>query len=466
VKKGMLGSIAALVTGAGLAFGQSSPSAERGTVQPTVPPGATVPGKLALAGDSPADSGKHAPAIVTAPEADGMPMPGQPLWMPASVRQASTDDYDSAEYGPGPCPYRVWVNADFLLWWTKPGLPTAPLATTGPDQSLGIIGQPGVTVAIGNKETDYSDHIGGKVTAGFWLDKGGHVGIELSGFILEENNAKTSAASDPNGIPLLARSQINSLTGQESSSLVSLTGALSGNIDVTSSSQLWGAETNFIGSVFRGKHITADMIIGFRYLGLQEDLQINSSTNVISPVGVVAFNGSTVGAGNTLQIVDRFETTNHFYGGQIGGHVNFHAKKLFLDLEGKLGVGNTHESVTASGSTTLIGGGNSATLPGGIFAVGSNSSPVTRDEFTLVPQASAKFGMHITQHLTAFVGYDFLYWFDVARPAGQINRVVSPTQVPSNLAYGQTGGTAQPYIPFDRSDFWAQGLNFGLEFRY
>ena len=123
MKKGMLGSIAALVTGAGLAFGQSSPSLGRGTVQPTVPSGVTVPGKLALAGDSPADAGKQAPGIVSASEAEGMPMPGQPVWMPASIGKASMEDYDYTEYGPGPCPYRVWANAEFLLWWTKPGLP-------------------------------------------------------------------------------------------------------------------------------------------------------------------------------------------------------------------------------------------------------------------------------------------------------------------------------------------------------
>ena len=50
---------------------------------------------------------------------------------------------------------------------------------------------------------------------------------------------------------------------------------------------------------------------------------------------------------------------------------------------------------------------------------------------------------------------------------------IDPTQVPSSQYYKQPLGAAntvpvshQPGFAFTSSDFWAQGLNFGLELRY
>ena len=44
---------------------------------------------------------------------------------------------------------------------------------------------------------------------------------------------------------------------------------------------------------------------------------------------------------------------------------------------------------------------------------------------------------------------------------------INPTQSP---LFGNTGGLlvgqAIPAPPFNRSDFWAHGVNFGLEFRF
>ena len=90
----------------------------------------------------------------------------------------------------------------------------------------------------------------------------------------------------------------------------------------------------------------------------------------------------------------------------------------------------------------------------------------SRDEFTFIPEAGAKVGFHLTNHVSLFVGYTFIYWFDVARPGDQIDRVVNPALVPSNLAFGSMVGPNRPAVSFTRTDFWAQGVNIGLEVRY
>ena len=71
-------------------------------------------------------------------------------------------------------------------------------------------------------------------------------------------------------------------------------------------------------------------------------------------------------------------------------------------------------------------------------------------------------GHQLTRHLRATVGYTFLYWSDVVRPGSQASRVLNPTQLPPNALQGP----ALPVLHFEGTDFWAMGLNFGLDFEY
>ena len=64
-----------------------------------------------------------------------------------------------------------------------------------------------------------------------------------------------------------------------------------------------------------------------------------------------------------------------------------------------------------------------------------------------------------------FAGYDFLYWNQVVRPGSQIDRNVNLTQS-TLLGNGALTGSASPNPLFSRTDFWAQGMTFGFEFRF
>ena len=64
------------------------------------------------------------------------------------------------------------------------------------------------------------------------------------------------------------------------------------------------------------------------------------------------------------------------------------------------------------------------------------------------------------------VGLGQIYWKSVARPAQQIDRAVNPSQLPSIFGPGQLVGTPRPTFVFRDTDFWAQGISFGLELRY
>jgi hypothetical protein len=51
----------------------------------------------------------------------------------------------------------------------------------------------------------------------------------------------------------------------------------------------------------------------------------------------------------------------------------------------------------------------------------------------------------------------------VVRPGDQINQVVDTRALPTSASFvpGFTATTA-PIVPFHRSDFWAQGISFGV----
>jgi hypothetical protein len=68
--------------------------------------------------------------------------------------------------------------------------------------------------------------------------------------------------------------------------------------------------------------------------------------------------------------------------------------------------------------------------------------------------------------LQLYAGYSFLWLNTVARAGEQIDPVVNVTQFPILSGSGPLRGPARPAFNFDGNDFWAQGLNLGLELRY
>ena len=63
-----------------------------------------------------------------------------------------------------------------------------------------------------------------------------------------------------------------------------------------------------------------------------------------------------------------------------------------LELIGRVGIGNTSQEVRIDGSTVTTTGGNAFNDTGGLLALGSNIGTYTRDEFTILPEASATLG--------------------------------------------------------------------------
>jgi hypothetical protein len=101
---------------------------------------------------------------------------------------------------------------------------------------------------------------------------------------------------------------------------------------------------------------------------------------------------------------------------------------------------------------------------GGYFATPTNIGERSRSVFSVVPEVGLNIGYRLTSWMSIVSGYTFLYASDVVRAPKQINRTVNYSDV--NAPPAVPAGPQEPSFRFKSSDFWAQGLSVGLEFRY
>ena len=359
---------------------------------------------------------------------------------------------------------RFWLSSEYVHWWTRSAPVPVPLVTTGDpvnDAFPGAIGQPGTRVLFGGNDVDFGGASGMRLTLGAWLDNERTLGFEATGFALEQQSSRFSIASDSVGNPPIYLPAFNTAAGGERSLRVSdPVNQFAGGVSIDSSLELWGTEFNGVFTVVRRPGMEFSLLAGFRYMDLRENLHLNNPTTDL-------FFGS-------FEVIDdSFATQNQFYGGQLGGRLSLQVRRFTLDVTGKVALGSTHQIVDVNGSSTLtaLPGGivptpsGPGTFPGGFFAEPSNIGRRSADTFGVIPAVELKLGYQLTERLRIFAGYDFLYWNSVVRPGNQIDRNINPTQVPV-LGLGPATGSAQPAPLFSRSDFWVQGVSFGMELKF
>jgi hypothetical protein len=404
-----------------------------------------------------------APTVVKQLPLGNNPAPSDPAgnFAPCSEsRPACVDDYGQ--------PIRVWGSVDYLMWWVKPGPLSTPLVTTGStdDAVPGALGQPHTSVLFGGSNLDYGTTSGLRFAAGLWLPECSTNGIEASYFVFEMRAAHFGAASDPGGNFLIARPVISASDGTEFAYVVTSPGISTGGVSVSSTTWMQSFDINLAGDLIHESNVDLQLLAGFRLVNLEEDLRIGESIIPLQP-GVFQFQAGPADPPSSLDILDHFRTVNRFYGGQLGGRLNWCLDKLNVAVTGKLALGVTQEVITVDGSTSLLTpGAPTVTVPGGILAQPTNIGRTVRNEFSVVPEVGINLGYQITPNLKAVVGYNFLYWSNVARPGDQIDRTVNFTQVPIDPTFGPLNGAARPALTPHSTDFWAQGINLGLQLQF
>ena len=351
--------------------------------------------------------------------------------------------------------FSFWARAEYLAYWVKNAPLPISLVTGDPNNP---------TQELLNSDQNYGMASGFRISLGVWLDPDNNLALDTNFFSLQRRSRTFSASSDDTGNPTLAFPYINQTPGTTMNMIfITSPGLMTGNVSVTSTMQLWGAEMNGaialwqyrdVGNAYPSFELTG--LVGLRYVDLLENLNISSMSTVLNmnPVAM-------------LSLSDSFNTRNQFYGGQIGSRINWRSDLFALDVTGKLAIGATHQSVDIQGTSTQTGppGVLTGTFPGGLFAQQSNIGRVSTNQSSVIPAVEMKLSMFLTSNLRAFVGYDFMYWTQVLRPGNQIDRNINLTQS-TVFGNGALLGAANPAPLFSRSDFWAQGITLGFEFRY
>ena len=412
MRKGFLGTMATLLTGAGLAMGQgvaakAKPGSARitsdevvqaeGSLLPVNSPVVILPnlGPVPGAGEPTDISGYGGPGMgmpgmgMPGMGGPGMGMPGMggpgmggPMYPPPSGLEGYGDPGlaaggDGGGIDKGRAVPKVWSRLDFLLWAVKSQNVNYPILTTGSPSSRGILNSGGgVGVLIGQQDISYNMSTGFRVTTGFWCEPNRRVGFELSGFSIGQTTNRQIFETDAGGGPLLARPFVNAANGVQSSILVTSPGIANGGVVFQTSNRLYGAEGDLVVNLFRSNptsnyYFTSNALFGARFINLDETMQqFSSSTsgtfdlaNTFGPQSTVA------GSAFTTDILDQVRVKNQFYGGQIGLQNELRMGRLVLGGNFKLALGNMAQRVDIAGSTRLsvITPNSTVVTPGPFF---------------------------------------------------------------------------------------------------
>jgi hypothetical protein len=280
--------------------------------------------------------------------------------------------------------------------------------------------------------------------------------VEASYFFL---NQEGGAGVESLGTPVLGRPFFNVVTRRPDAAVVALPGLVAGGVQVREDNQLWGGEFNFREKLCCSPNFNVHGLLGVRYLQLDEGLLIAENVAILPSVPIIG--------GLRALALDQFGTRNNFYGGQVGVEAEWDWCHFFINGRAKIALGEDQETAVITGMTRQLGPRLNSKVNAGFLALPSNIGRRNRSVFSVLPEAGVNVGFVVNDWLRFSAGYNFLYLTDVLRPGNQIDQGINPAQgLPGSFGHGGPALPARPAFSFKESDFWAQGLNVSVEFRF
>lgn len=397
---------------------------------------------------------------------------------------------------PPQCTTAHWFYGGFeyLHWWTR-GMTVPAVITTSPDgtpvNEAGVLGFPTTTSLLGPGRLDAQDNAGGRFNFGFYLDPCHCKSIETDYFLLDGSRFSTFAQA-PQDVGTLARPYVNSLTGAQAAELVGYPGITQGSILAVGETDFMGGGVALRRNLYCGSGIRpgnlhvanglnridngfgwacsklqwipgggimpirVDGIMGWRAYELQEQFTINENRTATDPMGAVP-------VGTTTAVLDQFETRNTFHGLVLGTDTDWSQGRWGVVSRLKVSLGQMRRRATIAGSTTVATPGvATVSYNAGLQALASNIGSYADSEFIAVPEVGFDTYYLLRPHMRIKAGYTFLYLTDVWRPGTVLDTSLDPRLIPP-----PTVATAdRPQLIPSSDDFWVQGINLGVEWRY
>jgi hypothetical protein len=357
---------------------------------------------------------------------------------------------------------RWWLGGEYLGWWTRSTqLPV--LAATGPIPAS--LADPVTTpVPVLSGSFGQTLHGGARFSGGWWFSDDQRRGIDTRFLFLFRNG--TGFTTNSAQFPVLGRPffNVNDPVGPLTD-VIGAPGRSSGGLAVHLDNSLWGAEVNYRRFLAGNPCFRLDGLVGYRYLNFSETLTI-TETGIVDP------NNPMLAAGRApfATATDRFRTENNFHGGQVGLTAEARRGRWFVNGRGSIAFGTVFQTAEiAGGQTQAFPNGTAGQFAGGLLALpGANIGTFNQSKFAVLPEVGLNLGYHVTPNMRVFVGYNFLYLSSVLRPANVIDPMVDASRVPNFLPNPAPvlAGVPRPSPQFNTTDFWAQGISFGLQWTW
>ncbi len=392
-----------------------------------------------------------APAFAQGPQTAETPVPPAPVsspCVPSAIDCLPVSPTSGCLYAEGDC----------LLLWFKPVCAAVPILSIGNPRAAvpGAVGQPGTQIVVGGSpphQFDFPMTPGAQVTLG-WDRGDGAVGVKVSGFIMERATNSQQFNANPNGSPftyLPYQAPDNSFQALP----FTIPGVVTGSSEAVGSTRVWGIESNLaIPFTIQRCPCAAYgcFLVGGRYLDLTDRVQITNTLRLVADPSDFAIG------------MDQFSTRNQFAGPQLGTMLGLGWDRCSVELTSKLAAGVTHQVRTIAGSPLASASDVSSQLvPGPLLALPSNIGREAAYRATLVPEIGINTRLALTSWCSLSLGYSLLYWNKVLCPGDQMDPLVNITQLPF---HGPLSGALDPSPKFVHTDYFAQGLNLGIQFRY
>jgi hypothetical protein len=343
---------------------------------------------------------------------------------------------------------QFYGDISYMWMWVKDPSGTPPLAVLGRNPVAGVNNLPGFPAAalLGGDNTTFDGQSGVRGTVGMWLGCDRKIGVEVGGFWVEQaQDVQTLAGDGGAGNPTIVRPFLNlnanpATIGQ----LIVTAPGVPGSISERQTAQIWGYEVNGVLNWSQDCNRTTDLLAGFVYTDLHETLGVTSST-------------TTPRIGTTV-IDDAIGTRNQFYAPQVGTRTSWCMGQFSLTMVGMIAAGVNHESIDRAGNTTNFSPAGAVlnNTGSGFLVQASNRGRITTDHFCLGTPSRITLDYHVTDGLTAYIGYDYIYLTTVVRPGNQVD-----------AAFQSVGNTViRPAGGFNHTDFWANSFIAGVSWKF
>lgn len=359
----------------------------------------------------------------------------------------------------------LWtVDLQSLVYFVKPVRFNSAVLGTTANPDLSLVSQPSPIGAndpafvsvLGPGDKSHGPYYGARVslTHALPVDFARTAYVELAGFWLPDQGTDRRLTSSPDGNPAILLPFTTTTTtavgppGNYSAVVAGFVdpNRIAGSAVATTGTQIWGGELNVAGPIYQGCNCGLEAIVGFRYLGLDDQFHLSATSN----------------AGFTF--TDRFATWCNFYGAQAGGRFIASCDRWAAMLSAKVGLGDTSSRLNVSGATATPAG----TIGAGFLSSAANLGNHTADYFGVVVDLNVAIRFAVCQSVGVSVGYNFLEWSGVLRAADQLPTTINPAV---NTVLNPAGavaafGTAARSRDLDVSSLWMHGVNFGIDFRW